>query len=52
MNIIHRRYNRIQYYGRIRTQLEQEYETYGTKFDHNFTLFEFQSALSSGLGGL
>ncbi|WP_187443201.1 hypothetical protein [Rossellomorea aquimaris] len=48
MNIIHRRYNRIQDYGRIRTQLEQEYETYGTKFDHNFAIFEFQYVLSSG----
>ena len=29
--------------------LEKSYDTYGTRFDNNLTLFEFQCALSCGL---
>ena len=51
MPVIHRRYEGVQDYNHIRNLLEKEYGSYGPRFDHNLTLFEFQTALSCGLKG-
>ncbi|WP_406687904.1 GNAT family N-acetyltransferase [Rossellomorea vietnamensis] len=48
MAVIHRQYEGMQDYDEIRMFLENEYGN--TRFDHNLTLFEFQTALSCGLG--
>jgi N-acetylglutamate synthase-like GNAT family acetyltransferase len=49
MTITYRRYKDISDYEKICTFLEESYETYGTRFDNNLSLFEFQCALSCGL---
>jgi len=49
MTITYRRYKDINDYKLICTFLEKSYESYGTRFDNNLTLFEFQCALSCGL---
>ena len=49
MRITCRKYRDINDYKLIRTFLENTYESYGTRFDNNLTLFEFQCALSCGL---
>lgn len=49
MAITNRRYKDISDYKRICTFLEKNYESYGTRFDDNLTLFEFQCALSCGI---
>lgn len=49
MSITYRRYKDKNDYKRICTFLEKGYEFYGTRFDHNLSLFEFQCALSCGL---
>ncbi|TYS16604.1 hypothetical protein FZC78_11465 [Rossellomorea vietnamensis] len=49
MSLIFRTYKDINDYKRIRTFLEGSYESYGTRFDDNLSLFEFQTALSRGL---
>lgn len=49
MTITYRRYKDISDYEKICTFLEKSYETYGTRFDNNLSLFEFQCALSCGL---
>ncbi|WP_113927992.1 hypothetical protein [Bacillus sp. P14.5] len=49
MSITYRKYQDINDFQRILTFLEGTYETYGTRFDNNITLFEFQTALSRGL---
>lgn len=48
MAVIHRQYEGMQDYDEIRMFLENEYGN--TRFDYNLTLFEFQTALSCGLG--
>ncbi|MCC5803587.1 GNAT family N-acetyltransferase [Rossellomorea vietnamensis] len=50
MAVIHRQYEGIHDYEEIRMFLETEYLSYETRFDHSLTLFEFQTALSRGLG--
>lgn len=52
MTITYRKYKGINDYKLICTFLESSYEYYGTRFDNNLTLFEFQCALSCGLEGL
>ncbi|MCR8849304.1 GNAT family N-acetyltransferase [Rossellomorea sp. SC111] len=47
MAVIHRQYEGIHDYDEIRIFLEKEFGH--TRFDHNLTLFEFQTALSCGL---
>jgi N-acetylglutamate synthase-like GNAT family acetyltransferase len=49
MTITCRRYEDISDYQKICTFLEKSYESYGTRFDNNLSLFEFQCALSCGL---
>lgn len=49
MTITYRRYKDINDYKLICIFLEKSYETYGTRFYDNLTLFEFQCALSCGL---
>lgn len=49
MAITYRIYKDINDYEKIRTFLEESYEYYGTRFDDNLSLFEFQTALSRGL---
>lgn len=50
MAVIHRRSEGMHDYNLIRNFFEKEYRSYGTRFDHNLTIFEFQTALSRGLG--
>jgi N-acetylglutamate synthase-like GNAT family acetyltransferase len=50
MGITCRRYKDIGDYERICKFLEGTYSSYGTRFDNNITLFEFQCALSCGYG--
>lgn len=50
MAITYRRYDDIGDYKRICDFLEKTYLSYGTRFDDNITLFEFQCALSCGIG--
>ncbi|WP_421385257.1 GNAT family N-acetyltransferase [Bacillus salacetis] len=49
MNITYRRYKDITDYQKICTFLEESYQSYGTRFDNNLSLFEFQCALSAGM---
>ncbi len=49
MAVVYRKYNAINDYKKVCTFLENSYEFYGTRFDNNLTLFEFQCALSLGL---
>lgn len=49
MAITHRRYKDSKDYRKICAFLEKSYESYGTRFDDNLTLFEFQTALACGL---
>lgn len=49
MTITYRKYKDINDYKLICTFLEKSYESYGTRFDNNLTLLEFQCALSCGL---
>ncbi|MCB2290881.1 GNAT family N-acetyltransferase [Clostridium sp. CS001] len=49
MAITYQKYKDIDDYKRICTFLEKNYESYGTRFDHNLSLFQFQCALSCGL---
>lgn len=49
MAITCRRYKDIKDYNLICTFLEKSFTYYGTRFDNNLTLFEFQCALSCGL---
>lgn len=49
MSITYRTCKDINDYEKIRTFLEESYDFYGTRFDDNLTLFEFQTALSRGL---
>ena len=50
MGITCRKYKNISDYKKICDFLEKTYSSYGTKFYHNITLFEFQCALSLGMG--
>jgi hypothetical protein len=45
MRITFRKYKDITDYQKICTFLEKSYESYGTRFDNNLSLFEFQCAL-------
>ena len=49
MAITYRKYKDVNDYKLIINFLEKSYESYGTRFDDNLTLFEFQCALSRGL---
>ncbi|TYR74153.1 GNAT family N-acetyltransferase [Rossellomorea vietnamensis] len=49
MSITYRPCKDINDYEKIRTFLEESYEFYGTRFDDNLSLFEFQTALSRGM---
>ncbi|MGD7024852.1 GNAT family N-acetyltransferase [Rossellomorea vietnamensis] len=49
MSITYRPCKDINDYERIRAFLEESYEFYGTRFDDNLSLFEFQTALSRGM---
>lgn len=51
MGITYRRYKDLRDYERICEFLEGTYSSYGTRFDDNINLFEFQCALSRGREG-
>ncbi len=49
MTVTYRKYKDMNDYKKICEFLENSYEGYGSKFDDNLTLFEFQCALARGL---
>lgn len=50
MGVTCRRYRDIRDFKSICNFLEKIYSSYGTRYYNNITLFEFQCALSCGLG--